>query len=78
MKEAEQGPERPAAVADRGEDAVVDESEALASGEVQAVAERLSAGSRGGEDRAKQGRLEMELAGLEPATSWVRSRRSPN
>jgi len=21
---------------------------------------------------------EMELAGLEPATSWVRSRRSPN
>ncbi len=22
--------------------------------------------------------LEMELAGLEPATSWVRSRRSPN
>jgi hypothetical protein len=25
-----------------------------------------------------QGTLEMELAGLEPATSWVRSRRSPN
>jgi hypothetical protein len=23
-------------------------------------------------------RAEMELAGLEPATSWVRSRRSPN
>ncbi len=25
-----------------------------------------------------QGTLEMELAGLEPATSWVRSRRSSN
>ncbi len=25
-----------------------------------------------------QGFLSMELAGLEPATSWVRSRRSPN
>jgi hypothetical protein len=27
---------------------------------------------------AVQGFLKMELAGLEPATSWVRSRRSPN
>ena len=28
-------------------------------------------------DRPGTGVLEMELAGLEPATSWVRSRRSP-
>ena len=27
---------------------------------------------------ALQDLLAMELAGLEPATSWVRSRRSPN
>jgi hypothetical protein len=27
---------------------------------------------------ALQDLLNMELAGLEPATSWVRSRRSPN
>jgi hypothetical protein len=26
----------------------------------------------------KQATIEMELAGLEPATSWVRSRRSPS
>ena len=27
---------------------------------------------------SKRARSVMELAGLEPATSWVRSRRSPN
>jgi hypothetical protein len=31
----------------------------------------------GNRKAAIAGLLEMELAGLEPATSWVRSRRSP-
>ena len=31
-----------------------------------------------GRPRPRPGVSEMELAGLEPATSWVRSRRSPN
>jgi hypothetical protein len=30
------------------------------------------------EGPAKRGSLIMELGGLEPPTSWVRSRRSPN
>jgi hypothetical protein len=42
VKETEQGPKGPAAVADRGEDAVIDEGEALTGDEVQDVAERLS------------------------------------
>jgi hypothetical protein len=38
----------------------------------------MPADSRRTEVADVQGLLRMELAGLEPATSWVRSRRSPN
>jgi hypothetical protein len=44
--------------------------------ESAAVSERNA--TRNGRTRATAGILRMELAGLEPATSWVRSRRSPN
>ena len=50
--------------------------EALGLGEARA---RLELGVTPNRTATKvQALLDMELAGLEPATSWVRSRRSPN
>ena len=48
--------------------------------DAQTLADRgaSKANRRHEEGPAAQGLREMELAGLEPATSWVRSRHSPN
>jgi hypothetical protein len=41
----------------------------------RSIAAKKAGPGEGAESRFANG---MELAGLEPATSWVRSRRSPN